>query len=380
MKPTTKAHRFEALRTFAAELTVPPRPKRAVALSSHQRAAIQEFLDAALAENTRKAYAYYWRHFTAWCQTQGYGALPAEPVLVAAFLAELAAPPDGAKGASVSTITIALSAIRYAHAKAAPDTPNPAGAPSVKTVMAGIRRKLRDRKPSRKHPMTRDRLERLLSTLPDDTVSGVRDRALVLLCFALALRSSEAVSLNVSHVTIDRAGATISLPYSKTDQAGEGETYRIKRRPRGDALCVVVALERWLKYIQEVDRWRRTRDTLLSRRATVRHPDISLFRALNVIGGPTSRRLDAESVGYILKGLVRQAREAGVWDPKVDGRLSDYGSHSLRAGFVTTAYEKNMPEWQIQKVTRHKSTAVLRSYNRQQGVDKTAAIDEVLDE
>ena len=44
MKPTTRAHRFEALRTFAAELTVPPRPTRAVALSSHQRAAIQEFL------------------------------------------------------------------------------------------------------------------------------------------------------------------------------------------------------------------------------------------------------------------------------------------------------------------------------------------------
>lgn len=85
-------------------------------------------------------------------------------------------------------------------------------------------------------------------------------------------------------------------------------------------------------------------------------------------------------MGYILKGLVRQAREAGVWDPKADGRLSDYGSHSLRAGFVTTAYEKNMPEWQIQKVTRHKSTAVLRSYNRQQGVDKTAAIDAVLDD
>lgn len=45
----------------------------------------------------------------------------------------------------------------------------------------------------------------------------------------------------------------VSCPYSKIDQAGEGEVYRIKRRPKGDALCVVVALERWLKYIQRVD-------------------------------------------------------------------------------------------------------------------------------
>ena len=87
MKPAAKIHRFEALKTFAAGLTVPPRPRRAVELSSHQRAAIQEFLDASLAENTRRAYAYYWRHFTAWCQLQRYGPLPADPVVVAAYLA-----------------------------------------------------------------------------------------------------------------------------------------------------------------------------------------------------------------------------------------------------------------------------------------------------
>lgn len=86
-------------------------------------------------------------------------------------------------------------------------------------------------------------------------------------------------------------------------------------------------------------------------------------------GTPTTRRLDSESVGYILKAALRQAREAGVWDAREDGRVVDFGCHSLRAGFVTTAYEKNMPEWQIQKVTRHKSTAVLRGYNRQQGTD-----------
>ena len=60
-----KVHRFEALKQFAVEFVVPPRPQRAVALSSRQRAAIQECLDASLAENTRKAYAYYWRQFTA---------------------------------------------------------------------------------------------------------------------------------------------------------------------------------------------------------------------------------------------------------------------------------------------------------------------------
>ena len=292
----------------------------------------------------------------------------------------MAAPPDGAKGASVSTVTIALSAVRYVHSKAAADEPNPATAPSVKTVMAGIRRKLRDRKPARKQPMTRDRLERLLSALPSSTMAGARDRALLLLGFALALRSSEAVSLNLAHVKIERDFATISLPHSKTDQAGVGETYKIRRRPAGDALCVVAALQHWIETLKDADQKRRTRVARKVGRAAVGRADTALFRSMSRADTPTARRLDAESVGYLLKAAMRQARAAGVWDAKQDGRVADFGSHSLRAGFVTTAYEKNMPEWQIQKVTRHKSTAVLRSYNRRQGTDKTAAIDEVLGE
>ena len=138
------------------------------------------------------------------------------------------------------------------------------------------------------------------------------------------------------------------------------------------------ALQQWIETLRDADRKRRTRVALKSGRAAVGRAVTALFRSMSRAGTPTARRLDAESVGYILKAAMRQARAAGMWDAKQDGRLVDFGSHSLRAGFVTTAYEKNMPEWQIQKVTRHKSTAVLRGYNRQQGADKTAAIDEVL--
>ena len=223
-------------------------------------------------------------------------------------------------------------------------------------------------------------IERLLSALPSSTMAGARDRALLLLGFALALRSSEAVSLNLAHVKIERDFATISLPHSKTDQAGVGETYKIRRRPAGDALCVVAALQHWIETLKDADQKRRTRVARKVGRAAVGRADTALFRSMSRADTPTARRLDAESVGYLLKAAMRQARAAGVWDAKQDGRVADFGSHSLRAGFVTTAYEKNMPEWQIQKVTRHKSTAVLRSYNRRQGTDKTAAIDEVLGE
>lgn len=188
------------------------------------------------------------------------------------------------------------------------------------------------------------------------------------------------MSLNIAHVKGERDFAEIALPYSKTDQAGVGETYKIRRRPVGDALCVVSALQHWIETLKDADRKRRIRVARRSENAAVGRADTALFRSMSRAGSPTTRRLDAESVGYILKAAMRRAREAGVWATREDGHLVDFASHSLRAGFVTTAYEMNMPEWQIQKVTRHKSTAVLRGYNRQQGTDKTAAIDEVLGE
>ena len=52
--------------------------------------------------------------------------------------------------------------------------------------------------------------------------------------------------------------------------------------------------------------------------------------------------------------------------------------HSLRAGFVTTAAERGVPEWQIQAVTLHKSTATLRRYIRTNGRGQAQATDSVL--
>jgi integrase len=43
----------------------------------------------------------------------------------------------------------------------------------------------------------------------------------------------------------------------------------------------------------------------------------------------------------------------------------DFGRHSLlRAGFVTSAAQRKVPEVDIQRVTGHKSVAVLRGYVR----------------
>ena len=49
------------------------------------------FMEAAKAENTRRAYRSDWRHFESWCQSHGLAFLPAAPETVALYLAALAA-------------------------------------------------------------------------------------------------------------------------------------------------------------------------------------------------------------------------------------------------------------------------------------------------
>jgi integrase len=61
---------------------------------------------------------------------------------------------------------------------------------------------------------------------------GARDRALLLLGFAGALRRSELVALDIEHVTWMRNGLKLLIERSKTDAEGEGAEIAI---PGGQA-------------------------------------------------------------------------------------------------------------------------------------------------
>ena len=50
--------------------------------------------------------------------------------------------------------------------------------------------------------------------------------------------------------------------------------------------------------------------------------------------------------------------------------VSDFGSHSLRAGFVTTAADRDVNESRIMDVTRHKDSQTVRGYIRRANLFK----------
>jgi integrase len=85
----------------------------------------------------------------------------------------------------------------------------------------------------------------MAETCDPATYQGRRDRALVLLGFAGALRRSELVALDVSHLKVSDEGFIVTIAKSKTDQEAQGQTIAIPRVP-DSSYCPVRAVLEWM--------------------------------------------------------------------------------------------------------------------------------------
>ncbi len=284
----------------------------------------RDYVAASRAENTTRVYRTGWAQFSAWCAEHGVTPLPASAEIVAFYVADLA------KVAKPATIDARLAAISAAHRAAGYDSPTKEEA--VRLVRRGVRRTLGTAQ-RQVHPVTVPDLRTMLQGLGTDP-AGCRDRALLLLGFAGALRRSELVGLDVADLTGGTDGLTVCLRRSKTDQEGAGRTLGI---PFGSnlATCPVRAWRAWL--------------------ALSSITEGPAFRPVDRHGhiGPT--RLSGQAVALVLK---RHAARAGL-DP------GEVAGHSLRAGLATSAAAAGVPERVIAEQTGHKGTAMLRRYIRE---------------
>jgi integrase len=85
-----------------------------------------------------------------------------------------------------------------------------------------------------------------------------------------------------------------------------------------------------------------------------RHLTGPVFRSVNRHGQVRAKAITDQVVALVVKRL---AAAAGL-------DQSQYAGHSLRAGLVTSAALNSVPEYIIQRQTRHKSAEMLRRYIR----------------
>ena len=285
---------------------------------------IRAYISASKSPSTVRAYRSALKVFEGWCHRNGIeDPFPASPEMVSAYVA------DKATVLSVSSLQKHLAALGEAHRMAGVDSPT--SSPQVTTIMKGIRR-THGTTQRGKSPLLVRHIRRICEELPSKTI-GHRDRCLILLGFAGALRRSEVVGLDLSDLDFRDEGLVISIRRSKTDQEMHGRKIGIPYGSNPET-CPVRATRAWM-------------DTLQAESGP-------LFRAVDRHSRISEGRLCGRAVCLIVK---RRVSKIGL-DPV------NFGGHSLRAGLATEAAKAGLDAVAISRQTRHRSLNTLKGYIR----------------
>lgn len=291
---------------------------------------VEKYINSALSDNTRIAYKSDLAHFMSWG-----GSIPASPELVSRYLAFYA---DSNASATLSRRIVSIN-----RAHTSQNLPSPTKADLVKGTLRGIRRTL-GTKQRQVEPLLKDDLVKMVSSLVG--VRGCRDRALLLLGFAGALRRSELVGLQYADIEFVTHGLLIHLRHSKTDQEGHGRKIAIPYA-RG-VVCPVLALKEWL---------------VISK---IYHGP--LFRQIIGHSKLCDLSLSTHAVAIIVKKYAAL----------LNLDASNFSGHSLRAGLVTSAAQAGVSAWKIKQQSGHKSDAMLNRYIRDARLFNDNAVGAIL--
>jgi site-specific recombinase XerD len=270
-------------------------------------AEVQGYIERATAASTRRVYLNGWSRFEKWCVTHARIPLPASPETIAMYVAHLAK-----RGRAYSSLRHNLFAIAKVHMAAGAGRPDRDD--RVRVMMRGIGRSIGTRAEGAS-PLGIDELAKIVDALGCST-RDIRDRAMLLLGFAGAYRSSDLATLDVEHVRFTCGGMDVLLVRSKDDQMGLGRTTHIPANAH-PTLCPVHALRTWLD---------RTPNTT--------GPLFQVIKGVQIL----SARIHPRAVS---RALQRAAAIAGIAE-------IHYSSHSLRRGFATAAHAQGSTLREIQ--------------------------------
>lgn len=238
---------------------------------------------------------------------------------------------------ALSTLIHRVAVLSKAHQVQA--VANPCELPRVRELLAKTRRghAKRGALPAKKPALTREPLQALLDTC-DASLTGLRDRALLLFAFASGgRRRSEVCAATLENTRREGAGFVYTLSHAKTNQSGAD-------RPENDKPIVGKAAHALIAWL-----------------AVAQIKSGPIFRRVRR-GGVVGEPLSPAAVRDIVK---KRCLIAGI--------EADFSAHSLRSGFVTEAGVQGMPLGETMALTGHRSTNSLVGYFRQAAIASRAA-------
>lgn len=266
---------------------------------------IDQYVDAAIRDNTRQSYAAAVRHF----EVDWGGFLPATADSIARYLA------DHAETLAINTLRQRLAALAQWHIEQG--FPDPTKAPIVRKVLRGICA-LHPAQEKQAKPLQLDQLNQVAhwldAAIEQARTAGnraaelrhTRDKALLLLGFWRGFRGDELTRLRAEHVdTVPGEGMTCYFPHTKGDRTYRGTVFKAPALAR---LCPVEAYLAW-----------KNAALLLSG---------PVFRGIDRWGRVSETGLHIDSLLPLLRTILSDAGIAAA---------DLYSSHSLRRGFANWA-------------------------------------------
>lgn len=295
-----------------------------VGLTALDAERIAAAVDAELAASTRETYACGWRQWERWCRGRDIDPLPAPPEAIAAFLTERAE-----AGVHFATLDCYCSGIAYRHRQEG--LSDPTADFLVRRVRRGLRRILGVAPIRQAHPLAVAELSQIVASIDTDDAKDIRDRAILLVGYASAMRPGEISALDVEDLQRKPTGVLIRVRRSKTDPDAQGHLIGVAR---GD--------NRLTDPVRALDAWLKVRPS---------EPG-ALFTRVLWRNHPTSDRIGPRAIS---RTVQERAKAAGFDGIPVSG-------HSLRAGHATTAAVNGASIDRIAAQTRHRDLGTLLNH------------------
>ena len=179
-----------------------------------------EKIEGAYAPSTIRAYRSNFEAFIKYCDENNVTALPAQPEIVAQYIIKLS---DGRlKSSSIKIAVASIAAIHNLNS-----VTDPTQHPDVKIEMRRMYRTL-GRYAKQAYGINKNLLDKMVAAT-DDSLRGIRDKAILLIAYDSLCRRSELVSLEVEDVLIENDSIKLKLRKSKTDPHGLGKNLHLSR-------------------------------------------------------------------------------------------------------------------------------------------------------
>jgi len=320
----------------------------------------------AVPPNTRRAWASRWARFEAWCRLTGHETpMPPTGSMLAAYLDYL----GHTDGLKVSTLDAHLgSVMALTHRWVAAETEARAArraerltlgepvpehdlpdhdprAPDTRLARAAIAARSRELAvdpganpgPRRAAPLLPEHIRAMVDKIPPTGLVAMRDRALILLAFAMGRRGAEIAGVNFNDLSEPEGPEEVlrvRVRKSKTDPSGMAEDHVDVPYSTDLRYCPVHAVRRWQL---ELGRRDYTGGPLF--------PRLDHLGRIGVLAGSPARvraqddgRITTQTVYRVMRA---RASAAGA-DVHVgrDGQIMprQISAHSTRRGFVTAAF------------------------------------------